>query len=148
MSSSQTDGRKAIHLPPAARHVVHLRDGRSVVLRAARAEDAGALLHALNDVAAEGRFLLRREWEITPELEQRWLRVAGAGVDLLIAAVELVDEHNDVEGAVAGSLSLVRGKPEFIRHTAELGMWIRSPYREAGLGSAMVEYAVRWAAAH
>jgi hypothetical protein len=48
---------------------------------------------------------------------------------------------------IAGSISLVRGRPEFIRHTAELSMWLRPAYREQGLGSAMIQYALDWAVA-
>jgi RimJ/RimL family protein N-acetyltransferase len=128
------------------RRLFHLRDGRPMLLRQAREDDAHALLSALNEVANEGRFLLRRSWEITPELEQRWIRVALGGTDLLVLAVLLESGQQGGELEVAGSLSLVRGRPEFVRHTAELGMWLRSAYREQGLGSAMVEYALAWAA--
>src|SRR5687767_9498900 len=94
------------------RQIVPTRDGRAVLLRPARPEDAHDLLSALNEVAAEGRFLLRREWELTPELEQRWLRVATGGIVLLVVAIELENEHTQQEGIIAGSLSLVRGRPE------------------------------------
>jgi RimJ/RimL family protein N-acetyltransferase len=122
-----------------------LRDGRYALLRPALPEDAHNLLDALNEVAGEGRFLLRRAWQITPELEQRWLRVAMSSVDLLIVAVLLDSAAMRHELDLAGSLSLVRGRPEFIRHTAELSMWLRPAYREQGLGSAMLQYGVDWA---
>ena len=130
-----------------ASRLVHLRDGRVVLLRPAGAADAHGLLSALNDVAGEGRFLLRRAWQLTPELEQRWLRVALGGVDLLLVAWLLDDAEMRRELEVAGSLSLVRGRPEFIRHTADLSMWLRSGFREQGLGSAFLETALAWAAA-
>src|SRR5579859_4290717 len=132
--------------PPPER-LLHLRDGRSVLLRPAHAEDAHVLLGALNEVANEGRFLLRRAWEITPELEQRWVRFALDGLDMLVVAVLLENTETCQELEAAGSLSLVRGRPEFVRHTAELGMWLRAAYRELGLGSALLEYALDWAGA-
>jgi RimJ/RimL family protein N-acetyltransferase len=126
--------------------IMELRDGRYALLRPAVPDDAHALLSALNEVAGEGRFLLRPAWHITPELEQRWIRVAMSGVDFLVVAVLLDDpaQRNEVE--MAGSLSLVRGRPEFIRHTAELSLWLRPVVREQGLGSAMLQYCLDWAA--
>ena len=126
--------------------LLHLRDGRHVLLRPAGPDDAHLLLRALNEVANEGRFLLRRAWNLTPELEQRWLRVALGGVDLLVVAVLLESAEMRYEQEIAGSLSLVRGRPDFIRHTAELSLWLRPAYREQGLGSAMIEYGLGWAA--
>jgi len=139
----------APHGPTVAgpERLLHLRDGRVALLRPARPEDAHALLSALNEVAHEGRFLLRRAWEITPELEQRWVRAALGGLDLLMVAFMLENTESHEELDVAGSLSLVRGRPEFVRHTAEIGMWLRSAYRELGLGSALIEYALEWATA-
>ena len=121
-----------------------LRDGRHVLLRTAYPTDARALLGALNEVANEGRFLLRRAWEITPELEQRWVSVALGDSDLVLVAMLLDNPHTRAEQEIVGGLSLVRGRPEFVRHTAELAMWLRAAYRELGLGSAMLEYALTW----
>ncbi|HUS14063.1 MAG TPA: GNAT family protein [Chloroflexia bacterium] len=130
-----------------AERLLLLRDGRHVVLRAARLSDAHLMLSALNEVASEGRFLLRRAWEITDDLEQRWIRTALADQDLVVVAMLLENAETRAEIDVAGSLSLVRGRPEFIRHTADLGMWLRAAFREQGLGSAMLEYVLNWAAA-
>ncbi len=132
---------------PSMERALHLSDGRWVLLRPARSADAHLLLEALNEVANDGRFLLRRSWEITPDLERRWINVALGGTDLVVVAMLLENEQTRHEIEPAGGLSLVRGRPEFIRHTAELGMWLRAAYREHGLGSAMLEYALDWAAA-
>ena len=121
------------------------RDGRSVVLRPAQADDAAPLLAALNEVAAEGRYLLNSHWVITPQLEARWQRTAADSADLLLVAT--VAHKADAPGVLAGSVSLVRRQHEFVRHTAELGMWLRAAYREIGIGSAMVEAALAWAIA-
>jgi RimJ/RimL family protein N-acetyltransferase len=122
------------------------RDGRAVYLRPAEPDDAEPLLHALNEVAAEGRYLLRPHWEVTPELEARWMGIALGSSDLLLVA--LIGDDTQTCDTIAGGLSLVRGRPEFVRHTAELGMWLRAAYREIGIGSQMVEVALAWAAAH
>jgi RimJ/RimL family protein N-acetyltransferase len=132
--------------PAATERRFTARDGRVVQLRPAQAEDAGPLLAALNEVAAEGRYLLTRHWEITPELEARWLHTATESRDLLLVATVAAAE--DAPAEIAGSVSLVRRPHEFVRHTAELGMWLRAAYREIGIGSAMVEVALAWAAAH
>jgi RimJ/RimL family protein N-acetyltransferase len=128
-------------------HLLELRDGRYALLRPAVPDDAHTLLSALNEVAGEGRFLLRPAWQITPELEQRWIHVAMRGVDLLIVAALIDSPALRHEVDLAGSLSLVRARPEYIRHTAELSLWLRPAYREQGLGSAMLEYGLAWAIA-
>ena len=131
-------------LPAGVARRFAARDGRIVQLRAARPADAEPLLAALNEVAAESRYLLRRHWNITPALQERWQQVAVAHADLLL--VVAVADAEDAPPIIAGSLSLVRGRPEFVRHTAELGMWLGAPFREIGIGSAMVEAALAWAA--
>jgi RimJ/RimL family protein N-acetyltransferase len=122
------------------------RDGRAVFLRPAQPDDAEPLLHALNEVAAEGRYLLRPHWDVTPELEARWMGIALGSSDLLLVA--LIGDDTQCCDTLAGSLSLVRGRPDYVRHTAELGMWLRASYREIGIGSQMVEIALLWAALH
>ena len=144
MSKGSDNRPGAESLPSGGERHFEARDGRVVHLRPARDEDSGPLLAALNEVAAEGRYLLTRHWDITPELEARW-RLAAAGGDLLLIATVAPEE--DAPAEVAGSVSLVRRSHEFVRHTAELGMWLRAAYREIGIGSAMVEAVLAWAAA-
>jgi RimJ/RimL family protein N-acetyltransferase len=122
------------------------RDGRAVYLRPAEPDDAEPLLDALNEVAAEGRYFLRPHWDVTPELEARWMGIALGSSDLLLVA--FAGEDSQSCNIIAGCLSLVRGRPEYVRHTAELGMWLRAPYREIGIGSQMVEAALAWATIH
>lgn len=122
------------------------RDGRTVFLRPAAPDDAEQLLSALNEVAAEGRYLLRPHWDVTPELEARWMGIALGSSDLLLVA--LIGDDAQSCNTFAGGLSLVRGRPEYVRHTAELGMWLLAAYREIGIGSHMVEAALAWATAH
>jgi len=140
--------RRAVDAPtlPGIERRFVARDGRVVHLRPAQAGDAGPLLAALNEVAAEGRYLLTRHWAITRELEARWLHTATDSTDLLLVAT--VADDDNAPPTIAGSVSLVRREPEFVRHTAELGMWLHAAFREIGIGSAMVEAALIWAAGH
>lgn len=122
------------------------RNGQAVYMRLAQPDDAAPLLQALNEVAAEGRYLLRPHWDVTPELEARWMGIALGSSDLLLVAFVGADAQSC--DTLAGGLSLVRGRPEFVRHTAELGMWLRAAHREIGIGSRLVEVALAWATAH
>ena len=72
--------------------------------------------------------------------------IALGSSDLLLVA--LVGEDTQSCNTIAGCLSLIRGRPEYVRHTAELGMWLRASYREIGIGSQMVEAGLIWATAH
>src|SRR6476646_10040534 len=88
------------------------RDGRAVYLRPATPDDAEPLLDALNGVAAEGRYLLRPHWDVTPELEACWMGIALGSSDLLLVA--LVGEDTQSCNTIAGCLSLIRGRPEYV----------------------------------
>jgi RimJ/RimL family protein N-acetyltransferase len=60
----------------------------------------------------------------------------------------ILNEVAEIEGSVVGHLSLEprgRGQSKKSEHVAGLGMLILKGYRGIGIGTAMMEYAIKWA---
>ena len=110
----------------------------SIVIRPARPEDAAAL--AALGVAVgreEGGWLLTTDgWRSIAD-ERRYLRALKRFPD---AAVYVADDDGDV----VGRLSLARDPHPASRHVADLGLMVAATHRRRGLGTALLEQAVRW----
>lgn len=113
-------------------------DGRRIELRLAVPEDAEIFIQVVDTVAREGRFFLRSRFSKDLDEEQAFLAGAPQHGNLILLAL--------VEGLLVGWVTMIRGRPEFLRHTAELGMGVLRAYRGLGIGTALMDYALRWAA--
>jgi RimJ/RimL family protein N-acetyltransferase len=116
------------------------RDGRKVLLRQAVEEDAPLLICTVDSVAREQVYLIRSRFEVEEEWERAFIAKARDQGDLMLVALG--------EGEIVGWVTLFRSQAEFMRHTAQLGIGIIHGYRGVGLGAAMMEYALKWAAEH
>jgi RimJ/RimL family protein N-acetyltransferase len=114
------------------------RDGRVVWLRQAVEADAAAFIHAIDSVAREQRYFIRSRFEVEEQKERSFIARARQTGDLILVALD--------GSAVVGWVTLFRAQAEFQRHTAELGMGIIQQYREIGLGTELMDRALRWAA--
>lgn len=117
-----------------------LADGRELRLRSARPRDAKALVRLLEGVATEEpATLLICPGESELKLWRR--RIAVASLDyhslFLIATVA---------GVLAGNLSLERDTHPNSSHVAWVGIAVGRQWRGLGVGGALLEQAVDWAA--
>ncbi len=120
---------------------IRLSDGRAALLRDARPRDAKALARVLDAVAAEPRSgLLMEPGQRTAG---DWRRMI-ADVPLAPGSLFLVAE---VEGEVAGNLSVRPATNPSSPHVCLIGMSVASDARRVGVGGAMLELALEWAAA-
>lgn len=109
----------------------------AVQIRTATAEDAPALVAAIDEVAREGRYLARSTFQQDPTVEA--------------AHIELTIEHGgtvlvaEVDGQFAGWLTLQRDKTPYRKHVCLLGMGVLRRYRHMGVGKALLEKALRYA---
>lgn len=115
-----------------------LRDGQTVRLRHATQDDAAKLIRAVDSVAREMAYLLRSRFAMAVEEEQALIVRAKEQGNLIVVA--LFDEK------LVGWASLKRGRPEFLQHTVGLGMGVVRGYRGLGIGTALMNYALKWAA--
>ena len=116
-----------------------LKDGRICLLRSPGAEDAGAMLDYLRDIAGETHFLIRypEEVRMDPAEEADFLEQQRRpdSRSVMIAAF--------MDGVVAGDVSVSpAGGQQKLRHRASLGIAVRQPCWSLGLGRILIRR--RW----
>jgi len=114
---------------------ITLLDGREVLLRAARPEDAVDLLEIQRQVFEEGLSNVTDELET---VEERTEEITTMGSERLWLVAEYEDQ-------VVGSLELHRSSPIFLHHHLFLAIELHRDYRGGGLGSALMHQAAGWA---
>jgi diaminopimelate decarboxylase len=106
-------------------------------VRPARPGDARSFLEAFRSVAAERRFIQTEEVSRTArQYRKRFRRSDTAEAAHLVAVAG---------GRVIGSLSIQRDAHPATWHTASTGMFVTAAWRGRGVGTALMEGAMRWA---
>jgi RimJ/RimL family protein N-acetyltransferase len=117
-----------------------LRDGREAAIRSARPGDARALARLLDAVAAEAFVtLLMRPGEISAREWRRRIAAAAERETSLFLCAWL-------GGRLVGNLGLVADAHPASAHVRVLGMSVARDCRGLGLGGALLEAAIQWAA--
>jgi RimJ/RimL family protein N-acetyltransferase len=119
------------------RRKVTLSDGRTVVIRRAKPQDAEAIIALVDEIGAEGIHIMTERFAIRPKEERAFLRKTVGRSGLFIVAV--------LEGEIVGSADILRGRFAKNHHTASLGIGLRKEVRGAGLGTAMMKTMIGWA---
>lgn len=114
---------------------VVLRDGRRVVVRPARADDAPSTLRNVNRIGREEVYIMIEE---VPDLEseRRWLSEFDGVRNVLFVA--------EAEGEVVGAADCHGGTFPKDRHVGGIGIAIQDEWREVGLGRALMERLLEW----
>ena len=110
------------------------------VIRPARPRDAGPLVSLAEDVASEpeGWLITNGEWRTAAD-ERRYLKALKRYSDAAVFVAEGAD-------GIVGRLSLGRDPHPASRHVADLGLMVAAGHRRQGIGRALLEQAVAWAA--
>jgi len=111
-------------------------DGKRIVLRRLTRRDIDRIVRLWQALADERRYIATDK--VTVEQKNRWVKsIHDRGVLWVLA---------EIEGELAGSLSLARHRDsEKTKHVRGLATGVAREYRGMGVGSALMDYAVRWA---
>jgi len=118
---------------------VTMKDGLLATLRPAREEEAEELLALVNEVAGEGIYIGTEKLLLSLEEERQFIRDALENPRKLLVVAEVDGKVVAISNVFAGSF----GRKD--RHVGTLGMLVAKPYRELGLGTAMMTYLLAWA---
>ena len=110
------------------------------VIRRARPRDAAPLVALAENVASEpeGWLITDGAWRTAAD-ERRYLRALRRYSDAAVFVAE-------AEDGIVGRLSLGRDPHPASRHVADLGLMVAADHRRQGIGRALLERAVAWAA--
>lgn len=121
---------------------VVLRDGRKAAIRSGRPGDARALVRLLDAIAAEPvPTLLMVPGQITAREWRHRIGLAGTSDTSLFLCAW-------IGSRLVGNLGLVSDAHPASAHVRVLGMSVARDCRGLGIGGALLEAAVAWAAAH
>lgn len=112
-------------------------------VRRAEPGDAEALVELARAVTLEPERWLLSEggWRSAGD-ERRYLRASRRSSDVAVILAE------GPAGEVVGRLSLARDPNPASAHVADLGLMVASSHRRRGLGRALLQAALEWAATH
>ena len=120
---------------PMREEAFALRDGRTVLLRPGRMDDAESTMRNANRIGREQVYLMLEEVPNLKE-EQRWLSGFDGERNVLFVAV--------ADGEVVGAADCHAGPFPKDRHVGGIGIAIQDGWREAGLGRRMMERVLEW----
>ena len=114
------------------------KDHRLFQVRRFTPNDASQVISAIDSVGAEGIYLVTERYVPTPQWEQV-LYNPGKHPDHLLLVLE-------VDGQVIGWCRVFPNdfSPK-TRHTGEVGIGLLKPFREVGIGTALMECTIEWA---
>lgn len=116
------------------------RTGQEIVIRTARADDAGAALSYIQSVAEKTEFFVIEsdEFPASDEEERIWIQdhVDDPGKLLLFA---------EANGRLIGSVSFEAGPFRRVAHRGNLGLSVAEKWRGRGVGTALLQSLVDWA---
>lgn len=115
-------------------HRFTAKNGGRVILRTPRWEDLDDLLNYINSLADEDLDVLPERRKMTKDEEADWLGRRLAEME----KGEIIDVVAEVDGrVVANSEVVVEGRS--MGHVGEVGIAIRSGYRDVGIGTEMMK---------
>ncbi|HKI46776.1 MAG TPA: GNAT family N-acetyltransferase [Balneolales bacterium] len=113
----------------------------SIIIREARPEDAAKMIAYVNALLEEPESFLelsKGEFTLTVGEEMRFLENCWISPNsIFIVAAD--------DGKIVGQLLCNGSRRAKVRHSVVLGMSVDQKYRDKGIGSMLMEYAIEWA---
>ncbi|HJO93726.1 MAG TPA: GNAT family N-acetyltransferase [Victivallales bacterium] len=117
----------------------NLKNGKEILIREAKEEDANEILNYIETISRESDFLTfgPGEFGISEIEEKEFLNNCAESENLLY----LVGVIND---KIVSSLSFSAGSRPRIRHVGEFGVSVRKEYWNLGIGTLMLDMLIDW----
>ena len=117
-----------------------LKNGETVIIRTALADDAEVILEYARIILAEDLYniLTLEEFQMTTEKEREWIQSHYDNPAHIILIAE-------VNGRLAGLLGFENGGRKRLAHHGMLHMSVGSEFREKGVGMALLQTLINWA---
>jgi RimJ/RimL family protein N-acetyltransferase len=120
-----------------------LRDGRSGIIRTAQECDGSQVLSHIDSVLAEAEYTVTTldddSEDYTIEKITEWIKKHAENEGHLIAVAE-------IGGRIVGSVDFHNGQRKRIEHVGSLAIIVHKDYRRLGVGQALMESVIEWAA--
>ena len=116
------------------------KNGETITLRPAVPEDATEIIKTVSSTSLNRSYILMDKYGKDEEAEKKYITEIDRGHNLLLVAVS-----NDV---VIGSLAALQaegGQNLQTAHVINIGLHLIKTFREAGIGTHMLKYAIEWA---
>ncbi len=120
-----------------------LKRGESIIVRSARHEDAPHLVEIMGSAAQEGGYTVAEcdELDLTVEKQEEEIgRYTQDSGNIYLAA--------EADGLLVGFCECENGSRRRTAHTAMFSIFIRKEWRNKGVGRALLQRLIEWAAAH
>lgn len=120
-----------------------LKRGESIIVRSARREDAPYLVEIMGSAAKEGGYTVAEydELDLTVEKQEEEIRRYTEDSGNIYLAAE-------ADGLVVGLCECENGSRRRTAHTATFSIFILKEWRNKGVGRALLQRLIEWAAAH
>ncbi|MBF0576175.1 GNAT family N-acetyltransferase [Dysgonomonas sp. GY617] len=117
-----------------------LKNGETIVIREAQISDAPELITVVKEYIEESEFIpyIKGEFNPTLEEEEKWIQSFIDNKNSLL----LVATH---QGRIIGNIDFSGLQQKIMYHTARLGMGMLSSWQGYGIGSLLLENAIKWA---
>lgn len=116
-------------------------DGMEITIRPARGGDSCGILGTVRSNSIERSYILMEQYGKSAEAEAAYID----GLDRTKNLLAVATAGGEVVGCLA-ALQADRGTRPETEHILHVGLHLREPFRGRGIGSAMLAYAVDWAA--
>jgi RimJ/RimL family protein N-acetyltransferase len=118
------------------------KNGHSVIIREATAEDAGELVEFVELISGESNFLSMGpgEFGVSVEEERKILEERRKSEDQVYMVA-------CIDGAIVGSLGFSAGRRPRTRHSGALGISVKKAFWGVGVGSLLMDALFDWSVA-
>jgi RimJ/RimL family protein N-acetyltransferase len=119
---------------------IHLKNGKSVLIRIAETSDAPRLLNLIKNYLDDSPYIPKStsEFHLTLLQEETWIQSFLDAPNSLLLVAEYEDQ-------LIGNIDLTGNKRQIMQHNALVGMGMLLEWRNHGLGTVLMQTAIDWA---